>query len=142
MHHEANIQEHLQMDYIGVLDGVLDFKFRDIMFEVATQGQGYTNNKDLEMKLKCHFSNYPSNFVLLLFLDNHDTDRFLFTCNGDVNQKNIAFDVMKYLPYPHITYYGTEINMMNKTSIYGMDNADGDVREPMDRSIAYTSVNK
>lgn len=136
VNHDANIQEHLQMDYIGILDGVLDFKFRDIMVETAKQGQGFTNNRDLEMKLERHFRNYPSNFVLLLFLDNHDTDRFLFTCNGDVNYKNDAFKVIKHLSHPHITYYGTEINMMNETSICGRDNADGEVREPMDWSIA------
>ena len=136
VNHDSNIQEHLQMDYIGVLDGVLDFKFRDMMVEAAEQGQGFTGNRDLEMKLKRHFSNYPSNYVLLLFLDNHDTDRFLFTCNGDVNLKNEAFEVTKNLPYPHITYYGTEINMKNETSICGRDNAVGDVRRPMDWSKA------
>lgn len=136
VNHDANIQEHLQMDYIGILDGVLDFKFRDIMVETAKQGQGFNDNRDLEMKLERHFRNYPSNFVLLLFLDNHDTDRFLFTCNGDVNYKNDAFKVIKHLSHPHITYYGTEINMMNETSICGRDNADGEVREPMDWSIA------
>lgn len=136
INHNVNIQEHLQMDYIGVLDGVLDFKFRDIMVEAAKQGQGFIENRDLEMKLKRHFSNYPSDFVLLLFLDNHDTDRFLFTCNCDVNYKNEAFEVMKKLHYPHITYYGTEIDMKNEMSIYNRDNADGDVRKPMDWSIA------
>ncbi|MCR5643309.1 MAG: hypothetical protein K6G32_08245 [Prevotella sp.] len=136
VNHDANIQEHLQMDYIGVLDGVLDFKFRDIMVEAAKQVQGFNGNRDLEMKLECHFRNYPSNFVLLPFLDNHDTDRFLFTCDGDVNLRNAAFEIMRKLRYPHITYYGTEINMMNVTSICGRNNADGDVRSPMDWSIA------
>lgn len=136
VNHDANIQEHLQMDYVSVLDGVLDFKFRDIMVEAAKQGQGFTGNSDLEMKLNRHFHNYPSNFVLLPFLDNHDTDRFLFTCNGDVNYKNEAFETLNHLPYPHITYYGTEINMKNETSICGRDNADGEVRQPMDWSIA------
>ena len=134
--HDANIQEHLQMDYVDVLDGVLDFKFRDMMVEVAKQGQSFTDNSYLEMKLNRHFSNYPANFVLLPFLDNHDTDRFLFTCNGDVNLRDEAFEIMKHLRYPHITYYGTEINMMNEMSICGRDNADGEVREPMDWSIA------
>ena len=136
VNHDVNIQEHLQMDYIGVLDGVLDFKFRDIMVEVAKQGQGFTGNRDLKMELKRHFHNYPSTFVLLLFLDNHDTDRFLFTCNSDVTQKSNAFEVVKHLPYPHITYYGTEINMKNETSICVRNNADGDVRRPMDWSVA------
>lgn len=133
--HCKDIQEHLQIDYIGVLDGVLDFKFRDIIIETAQQGQGFTGNRNLEMKLEHHFRNYPSDFVLLLFLDNHDTDRFLFTCNGDVNYKNEAFIAMDHLPYPHITYYGTELNIKNVTSIYGRDNADGEVRQPMDWNI-------
>lgn len=136
VNHDADIQEHLQMDYIGVLDGVLDFKFQEIMVETAKQGQGFIGNRDLEMKLKRHFHNYPSNYVLLLFLDNHDTDRFLFTCNDDVNQKNEALAFIKRLPYPFITYYGTEIDMKNEMSIYNRDNADGDVRKPMDWSIA------
>ena len=139
INHDVNIQEHLQMDYIDILDGVLDFRFRDIMVEVAKQGQGFKGNEDLNMKLKRHFSNYSSYFVPLLFLDNHDTDRFLFTCNGDVNYRNEAIEVMKRWSYPHITYYGTEINMKNEVSICGRDNADGDVRRPMDWSIA-TSI--
>lgn len=136
VNHDTNIQEHLQMDYIGVLDGVLDFEFRNMMVEAARQGQDFKGNKDLEMKLDRHFHHYPSNFVLLPFLDNHDTDRFLFTCNGDVDQKNEAFEVLKHLSYPRITYYGTEINMKNETSICGRDYADGEVRKPMDWSIA------
>ncbi|MBQ5982468.1 MAG: hypothetical protein IJL54_09925 [Prevotella sp.] len=138
VNHSAEIQEHLQMDYIGVLDGVLDFRFRDIIVETAKQSQGFADNRNLNMELKRHFCNYPSNFVLLLFLDNHDTDRFLFTCNGDVNLKSEAIEVMKNLPYPHITYYGTENNMKNEESICGRDNADGEVRQPMDWSIALT----
>ena len=129
VNHCTDIQEHIQMDYIGVLDGVLDFKFHDIMVETAKQGQGFMSNRDLDMKLQRHFRNYPSDFVLLLFLDNHDTDRFLLTCNGNVNFKDEAFEAMNHLPYPHITYYGTEINMMNETSIKGRDNADEQVRE-------------
>ena len=135
VNHCTDIQEHLQMDYISVLDGVLDFKFRDIMVEAVNQRQSFAGNRNLDTKLKRHFSNYPSNFVLLLFLDNHDTDRFLFTCKGDVNYKSEAFKTMEHLPYPHITYYGTELNMMNETSICGRDNADGEVRECMNWNV-------
>ena len=130
--HGANIQEHLQMDYIGVLDGVLDFKFHDIMVEAAKQGQGFIENRDLEMKLNRHFRNYPSNFVLLLFLDNHDTNRFLFECGGDVAMLKDAITISRNQSRPHLLYYGTEKGMTHSGNIFnGEPYADEQVRECM-----------
>lgn len=132
VNHDANIQEHLQMDYIGVLDGVLDFKFHDMMVEAAKQGQGFTGNRDLDMKLEHHFRNYPSNFVLLLFLDNHDTNRFLFECGGNVAMLKEAIRFSQNQNRPYLLYYGTEKGMTHKSDCFsGEPYADEQVRECM-----------
>ena len=86
-------QESLQGDYVGTLDGVLDFAYRDILLEEVHAGRGIKGNQTLQSKIAEHFANYPQDFKLVLFLDNHDTDRFMFDCHDDVNLLKEAIDL-------------------------------------------------
>lgn len=133
-------QEEIQLNYVGYLDGVLDFRFREMIVDEIENAKHQKvtcrllGNKSLEAKIGSHFSKYPKDFQLILFLDNHDTNRFLFHCDGDKNllQEGLTLCKNSY-PYPHSVYYGTERFMMNKTDIFnGRPYADLDVREPMD----------
>lgn len=128
-----NLQENMQLDYVGVLDGVLDFEYRNIIIREIECSHRILGNRDLMRRLEAHFSNYPQNFTLLLFLDNHDTNRILHICNGDRSLVNEAVELTQSLPYPSIIYYGTEKYMTNITDICpDSPYSDLNVREPMD----------
>ena len=129
-------QDDLQADYVGTLDGVLDFAFRDILLEEIHAGRRIKGNKDLQNKIADHFAKYPADFKLVLFLDNHDTDRFMFDCNDDVSLLQEAIDLMKELPRPFSFLYGTEQLMTIKTTIFNAEPyADLRVRNCMNWSL-------
>lgn len=126
-------QERIQLDYHEVLDGVLDFEFQGLLVNELKNGKRLLDNEQLQKKLKKHFAQYPSKaFQPILFLDNHDTDRFLYYCKGDVSLFEEAKEIMKLSTMPYVLYYGTEQNMYNKKSIVNAEPyADLRVREPM-----------
>lgn len=127
------LQENMQLDYVDALDGVLDFKFRDIILEEIAAGHRILGNANLRKRVEEHFALYPSDFTLLLFLDNHDTDRIMRFCNGDRSLVDEAVTFMRSLPYPSIIYYGSERYFTNNPSIFnGDDDADLRVRPPFD----------
>lgn len=136
MHNNDNVQENIQLDYRLVFDGILDFRFRDIMLQRIVANDNIWNNDELVEELNEHFSNYsPYSFVPLLFLDNHDLDRLMYYCNGDTNRADRAISYMQSLNYPSIVYYGTECHLTNYPSIFSNNsesNADVRVRQPMD----------
>lgn len=128
-------QESLQQDYIGVLDGVLDFRFREIILEEIHNGNRVKGNKTLRKKLIEHFRKYPVDYQLVLFMDNHDTNRMLFECGQDKNLMMEIIEEMQSLCRPFSIYYGTECMMTNNASIEdGTPYADLRVRKPMDWS--------
>jgi len=135
-------QDDLQADYADTLDGVLDFVYRDILLEEIRAGRGIKGNKTLRSKIKDHFAKYPADFKLVLFLDNHDTDRFLFDCHGDVNLLQEAIDQTMGLPRPFSFLYGTEQLMTNNRTIFNAEPyADLRVRNCMDWNLN-TSLEK
>ena len=134
-------QDDLQADYADTLDGVLDFAYRDIILEEVHAGHGIKGNPALKSKIEAHFAKYPANFKLVLFLDNHDTDRFLFDCHDDVNLLQEAIDLTLELPRPFSFLYGTEQLMTIQSTIFNAEPyADLRVRNCMDWSKAPTAL--
>ena len=130
-------QDNLQADYVGTLDGVLDFAYRDILLEEIHAGRGIKGNDTLRSKIADHFAKYPDDFKLVLFLDNHDTDRFLFDCHDDVNLLHEAIDLTMSLQRPFSFLYGTEQLMTNRPTIFNAEPyADLRVRNCMDWAVA------
>ncbi len=130
-------QDQLQADYIDTLDGVLDFVYRDILLEEIREGRGVKGNETLRSKLADHFAKYPADFKLVLFLDNHDTDRFLFDCHDDVNLLQDAIDLTTGLSRPFSFLYGTEQLMtITKTIFNAEPYADLRVRNCMDWTMS------
>ncbi len=126
-------QDALQADYTDTLDGVLDFAYRDLLLEEIHAGRGLKGNATLKSKIEAHFAKYPDNFKLVLFLDNHDTDRFMFDCHDDVNLLQEAIDLTMELPRPFSMLYGTEQLMtIDKTIVNAEPYADLRVRNCMD----------
>ena len=128
-------QNALQADYVGTLDGVLDFAYRDILLEEIHAGGRIKGNQNLRSKITDHFNKYPADFKLVLFLDNHDTDRFMFDCHDDVTLLQEAIDLTMELSRPFSFLYGTEQLMTIKSTIFNAEPyADLRVRCCMDWS--------
>ena len=126
-------QDALQADYTDTLDGVLDFAYRDLLLEEVHAGRGIKGNAALKSKIEAHFAKYPENFKLVLFLDNHDTDRFMFDCHDDVNLLQEAIELTTELSRPFSMLYGTEQLMtIDKTIVNAEPYADLRVRNCMD----------
>ena len=129
-------QDNLQADYTDTLDGVLDFAYRDILLQEIHAGRGIKGNQTLRSKIADHFAKYPDGFKLVLFLDNHDTDRFLFNCHDDVNLLQEALDLTMEQSRPFSFLYGTEQRMSNNPSIFNAEPyADLRVRNCMNWTI-------
>lgn len=132
-------QEEIQLNYVDYLDGLLDFKFRELILEeienLKRQKQKFNilGNVNLKNKINNHFNKYPKGFQLILFLDNHDTNRFLFHCDGNTLVLQEGLSLCKNIfSLPYSIYYGTEQFMKNMTDIFnGNPHADLDVREPL-----------
>lgn len=126
-------QDNLQADYVGTLDGVLDFAYRDLLLEEVHAGHGIKGNETLKSKIADHFAKYPADFKLVLFLDNHDTDRFLFDCHNNVTMLQEAIDLTMEQTRPFSFLYGTEQLMTINSTIFNAEPyADLRVRNCMD----------
>jgi glycosidase len=110
-------QENIQKEYYGKLDGVLDFSLNKIITNAAAGGEGFTSGSEFRKKVTDHFSKYPEDYYLILFLDNHDMNRFLFYCNGNYNLLLEALEFILGTTYPVVIYYGTETGMINKIPV-------------------------
>lgn len=129
-------QEQIQMDYIGVIDGVLDFEFMNTMIHHYTNGSQVSSNKTLTDDLAAHFKNYPADFELILMLDNHDTNRFMHYVRSEERLRE-AIGIMRQQGRSFSIYYGTEVAMGNKQNIFNSGGyADLQVREP------FNTINK
>ncbi len=124
-------QDVAQADYAGVLDGVLDFVYREILIDELRSGRRLLGNSRLTQRLKEHFAVYPAGYRLILLLDNHDLNRFMFHCDGDRSLLDEALLLTESLGYDYSVYYGTEQYMTNTATIFGRSYGDLDVRRPM-----------
>ncbi|MFB6174365.1 MAG: alpha-amylase family glycosyl hydrolase [Candidatus Nanohalobium sp.] len=123
-------QELVQRNYIGVLDGVLDFKAREIVLSVL--GSDFLPDSLVKHFLKLHYSHYPGDFLLPNFLDNHDTNRALYELDNDKEKLRKAFSLILEQDQPTVIYYGTEIGMTQHQGITDFaKHGDLQAREPM-----------
>ena len=130
-------QEARQYEYVGILDGVLDYEYYDIIKDALLHDMPIKNNKALKQKVKKHFSRYPKDFELWLFLDNHDVDRILYYCKN-IDKVKEVLDFTYSWKRPVVIYYGTEQGMCNKTAIHQVAYDDESVRQCMD----WNNINK
>lgn len=122
-------QEARQLEYVDILDGVLDFRYQQLLCKAANSGKSIAKNHALYDEVKTHFARYPTDFQLWLFLDNHDLNRFLFECNGDKMLFWEGIEFSKQWNKPWLMFYGTEREFTNNKSIFnGTPYADEMVR--------------
>jgi glycosidase len=124
-----NSSDKVLQNYIGLLDGVLDFSAQRFFQQFA---YGLYSEMQLKKVIQQHYSKFPKHFVLPSFLDNHDMDRFLFQCHNNLSLLKKAATIQFNLPQPVILYYGTEQGISQKTSVWSKNN-HGDLlaRKPM-----------
>ena len=129
--------DKLLKEYVGELDGVLDFVFQE-MIRKAIYNNKMTMKKLLK-NLDKHYNEFPREYILPTFLDNHDMDRYLFYCK---NRKDILKMMAKFqfsINQPPIIYYGTETGISQEKSIWDQkSHGDIQARMPMNwNSIDY-----
>jgi glycosidase len=129
----------LLKEYVGELDGVLDFRFQELVKTFIADSQ--LNESSFHKNLEKHYRRFPDNYYLPTFLDNHDIDRFLFLCRNDKDKLKKAAHIQFSLPQPVIIYYGTEKAMTQKKSIWSVPTY-GDIlaRQPMNWNCQDTSL--
>ena len=95
--------------YEGELDGVLAF---DHLYTFENFFATRTTTVDqFDSDLAYYEGYYNPDFVLPSFLDNHDTDRFLFRAGGNIGRLKMAYLAQITLPDPPVIYYGTEVGL-------------------------------
>jgi cyclomaltodextrinase len=120
----------LLKEYYGELDGVLDFRFQELIKNYIADGK--LSEMEFYNKLESHYSFYAKDYFLPSFLDNHDMNRFLFDCKNNKEKLKSAAEIQFSIDQPVIIYYGTEIGMMQDESVWKFPtHGDLQVRQPM-----------
>ena len=129
-----NLLDELNLSYIGVLDGVLDFTFQ---FFVDMFVEGKLSEEECIKKLEDHYKKYEKNkdFILVKNIDSHDCDRIMFRCKNNMKLFQKAIELL-YRDYserndPLVVYYGTEDFMNQEKTIQGEPYGDFRCRQPM-----------
>ncbi len=127
IHQESDL---LLKEYYGELDGVLDFKFQELMKECFRLKN--PDIKKLKLKLKKHYKKFSPDYFLPCFLDNHDINRFLFECSNDIEKLKQAVKIQFEQDQPIIIYQGTEFGMTQEKAISDFSShGDLQVRKPL-----------
>ncbi len=126
-------QTDTQKEYAAILDGVLDFNFRNRIIEyIAWKEKPEEYRGILNDSLKNHYRSYPPEYYLPTFVDNHDMSRFLFECGQDKEKLKNALSLQFRLPQPPVIYYGTETGLSHdKPVIPNKPYSDLMARKPM-----------
>jgi cyclomaltodextrinase len=126
-------QPVIQKEYAGILDGVLDFNFRNHIVEyIAWKEKPEEHSDDLSRSLARYYGKFPADFYLPSFVDNHDMSRFLFECGQDKDKLKKALVLQFRLSQPPVIYYGTEAGLSHdKAVMLNEPYSDLKARKPM-----------
>lgn len=120
----------VQLQYRQLMDGVLDFFFRDTIMNFYLRPAWYKPKWLLPIILRLHYACYPKGFSLITLLDNADDDRFTYFLKGDTEKYKRILALQLAQPQPTLLYYGNEVGVQQKDSrqykMYG-DKPHGDL---------------
>jgi cyclomaltodextrinase len=107
--------------YIGRLDGCLDFSLNDALRR--TFGWQTWDQTHLNTFTATHRGYLDGSFVRPIFLDNHDMDRFSYIADNDSERIKQAIDFQFQTQHPIIIQYGNEIGLGQTlgTGEHGLD---------------------
>jgi len=128
-------QEEIQLEYTPELHGVLDFTLNGILIDAVSNGLDPLKDPGIRRRISRHLGKVPPGYTMVTFLDNHDMNRFIRYCKGDVQLLLRAFETLFSLDYPVVLYTGTENCIPNKRDV-SISNpySDLQVRAPVDWS--------
>lgn len=97
--------------YVGRLDGSLDFDFlRWVRLLCLGERPAVELSRFVaHIERQPHF--YPAGFTLPAFLDNHDTNRFLWMAGNDPARLRLGLALLFAFGGSPILYYGTEVGL-------------------------------
>jgi glycosidase len=130
--------------YNSYLPSVMDFTLQDAVSSVFNENKA-TWDKGM-IKIYDNFSNdflYPNTNNMLVFLENHDTNRFNGIYKKDFNKYQMALALIATIRGIPQIYYGSEIGMDGDKGI-----GDGDIRKDFpggwngDANNAFTSTGR
>lgn len=124
-----NLTDAAMREYVGELDGCLDFVFQNLVREYIAQPEWYRPEWLLRWMLWRHYSRFPPGFHLPTFLDNHDMDRFLYQCRQNKHKLMEAARIQFKQRHPPVIYYGTEVGVTQENSV--LHHGDLLARKPM-----------
>ena len=97
--------------YAGRLDGCLDFDFLRWARLICLGEQPSRQLGPFVQHIERAARFFPPDFTLPAFLDNHDTNRFLWMAANDPARLRLALGLLFGLSGSPILYYGTEIGL-------------------------------
>lgn len=124
-------QWKLQLSYKEFLDGILDFYGRRLIINKLQCDESKDNY--WEKRLQNHYARYSDKFKPVLFLDNHDVDRILYTLHGNIDKLLEGLQYIKAQGFPICLYYGTEQGLNQQHSVKRKrPHADLEARRPIE----------
>jgi glycosidase len=100
------------------LTSVMDFCLKDVMATAFNEDEGWETGL---IRFYNHFAQdfvYPDTDMLMIFLDNHDIDRYSLAVKANVAKYKMALGILLTTRgYPQL-YYGTEIMLDGKAASY------------------------
>ena len=127
-HIHGGIQDAALREYVGIFDGCIDFTANRLFYEYFVKRA--ISKKTFGRRLAEHYQRFPDDFLLPLFLDSHDSNRFLFQVNNRVETLKAAASIQYRIPQPKLVYYGTEVGMTQKR-LWGGDQGFVNARRKM-----------
>lgn len=125
-----SVADDIMLEYRNVMDGVLDFGFREIMVNEIAHARRLPTKRQVQSVLDEHYAKFPEDFSLPTFLDNHDINRFMFEAGDRIARLKRAAEIQFKQKQPPIIYYGTEAGMSQARDTWG-PHADLNARQPM-----------
>lgn len=118
------------LTYDGRFHGCLDFMLMQAIRD--TFAQGIMDVATFDAFLHNHESFTPRHFMLPSFLDNHDTNRFLWLAGNDKRRLKLAALCQFTLRGAPIIYNGTEVGVSQEIGIWQDESAGmAEARRPM-----------
>ncbi|MFW6062766.1 MAG: alpha-amylase family glycosyl hydrolase [Chloroflexota bacterium] len=105
----------VQLSYLGLLDGTLDFLLMQALRN--TFAFGAMDVAAFDAFLTAHEAYFPTDFSRPSFLDNHDFNRFLWAAEDDRRRLKLAALCQFTLSGSPIVYYGTEVGLSQERDI-------------------------
>ncbi|WP_457611556.1 glycoside hydrolase family 13 protein [Lutibacter sp.] len=151
MHNQAAISYWQKDSKIGAIESynsylpsVMDFTLHDALTAMFNEDNATWDNGMI--KAYNNFANdylYPNTNNMLVFADNHDTQRINEIFNGDINKYKLAITLIATVRGIPQLYYGSEIGMQGNKN-----NGDGDIRRDFpggwqnDTNNAFTNLGR